>query len=89
VYEYAFFTPEMTFDYGKTTPVLYNNGTLLLPNESVYGVLVSPEKVADFKAHFIESKIEAIELFDMNPQLPESSAHKTRLARVLYKVTTN
>ncbi|MEP2934911.1 MAG: glycosyltransferase family 39 protein [Gilvibacter sp.] len=89
IYEYAFFTPEMTFDYGKPLPVLYQNNRLNLPEASTFGVLVSKEKEEAFNAHFKDATIQKIDAFDMNPQPSESSSHKTRLARTLYKITVS
>lgn len=89
IYEYAFFTPELTFDYGNPLPVLYQNEKLTLPKERLFGVLVSPEKKEAFLKHFKAANITEIEHFDMNPQPVSSRSHKTRLARTLYKVSLN
>lgn len=86
IYEFAFFTPELTFDYGKPLPVLYQDGQLTLPDEAQFGVLVSPEKEETFLQLFDKMQLTVVDRFDMNPQPASSSSHKTRLARILYRV---
>ena len=87
VYEYSYFTPEMIWDYGKPIPVILNFGTEHLPQEPIFGVLVSEDDVDNFKKKFEAYSVEKVQRYDMNPNAPGSRTHRPRLWRDLYVVS--
>ena len=88
VYELTYFTPELIWDYGDTIEVLApGDGTIRIPEESAFGVLVGEEDTALFHTTFENYAVEKITRFDMNAKGPGDRSHKTRLWRDLYLVT--
>ena len=86
VYEFGGFTPEMIWDYGKPIPGLLQDGVLVRPKDSVFGVLVSEDNLDGFKKRFKQDQIKLIERYDMNPQGPGQRTHRPRLWRDFFIV---
>lgn len=86
IYEFGGFTPEMVWDFGKPIPGLLKDGVLILPKDSVFGVMVSEDNLNRFKKEFSKSQIELIERYDMNPQGPGQRTHRPRLWRDFFIV---
>ncbi|MBX2828008.1 MAG: glycosyltransferase family 39 protein [Flavobacteriaceae bacterium] len=89
VYEYAGFTPELIWDYGKPIEVLKQEGIVKVPSESSFGLLVPEEHLNEFRNSFPDYSIEKVTRYDMNPKGPGERSHRPRLWRDLYKVTKN
>jgi 4-amino-4-deoxy-L-arabinose transferase-like glycosyltransferase len=87
VYEFTYFTPEMIWDYGSPIEVLAKNGTVTIPSEASFAVLVSKEDTAYFHATFKEYIIKKVIRYDMNPKGTDSPSHRPRLYRDLYLLT--
>lgn len=81
VYEFADFTPEMIWEYGKPIPIISRDGKEEFPEEDTFGMLVSEENLNRFKKQFANYHIELITRYDMNPQAPGHSTHRPRLWR--------
>jgi len=87
VFEYAYFTPELIWNYGEPIEVLSKDGEVRIPRAGRFGVLVAHEDQARFRNTFSDFYFEKVTRYDMNPKGEESSSHKTRLYRDLYLVT--
>ncbi len=86
VYELTYYTPELIWDYGQPIEVLAENGSIKIPFEEKFAVLVGQEDQEIFQKTFSRFLIEKITRYDMNPQGSDHSSHKTRLWRDLYLV---
>jgi len=86
VYEFTYFTPELIWDYGHTLEVLSKDGTIKIPLEKEFGVLISVEEKEQFLQTFKDFSVEKITVYDMNPQGVKHSSHKARMSRDLYLV---
>ncbi|GAB5400478.1 MAG: hypothetical protein Aureis2KO_20630 [Aureisphaera sp.] len=87
VYEYAGFTPELIWDYGKPIKVLKQDGTVEIPSEDSFGLLVAQEHLEEFKQSFPNHSFEKVTRYDMNPKGPGERSHRPRLWRDLYLIT--
>lgn len=88
LYEFAYFTPEIIWEYGGTIPVIFNqNKTTILPEEATFAVLVGLDDEANLKASFMGYTIEKIERYDINIQDPSSRGYNGRLWRDLFLVS--
>lgn len=87
VYEYAGFTPELIWDYGKPIEVLKQNNSFTVPDESSFGLLVPEEHLHKFEASFSGYSIEKVTRYDMNPKGPGQRSHRPRLWRDLFVLT--
>ncbi len=87
VYEYSFVTPELVWDYGGKLPVLQKEGSIKLPDETRFGVLVTEEERTSFELTFSHYTLRKVTRYDMNAKGKEDASHKTRLWRDLYLVT--
>ncbi|PQB03844.1 ArnT family glycosyltransferase [Aureitalea marina] len=86
VYEFGGFTPELIWAYGNPIPVLNKEGTIQIPEERTFGVLIAEENLPDFQNTFGDYQIEKVMRYDMNPKAPGESGHKPRLYRDLYLI---
>lgn len=89
VYEMTYFTPELIWAYGKPIEVLRKEGTVSIPEEDSFAVLVSRDDVELFKRTFKDYDTRLITRYDMNPKGEEDRSHKPRLYRDLYVVNSN
>ncbi len=87
VYEYAGFTPELIWDYGKPISVLKREGKVDIPTEDSFGLLVAEEHLKEFEAAFPNHKITKVVRYDMNPKGPGERSHRPRLWRDLFLLT--
>jgi 4-amino-4-deoxy-L-arabinose transferase-like glycosyltransferase len=87
VYEYDYFTPELIWSYQGTLPVIKNQGEFFWPEEDSFGVLVAEDHLEDFLEDFKDYNYAPAGFYDMNPQKKGESGYKTRLARMLFKVS--
>ncbi|MDC8006249.1 glycosyltransferase family 39 protein [Aureisphaera galaxeae] len=87
VYEYAGFTPELIWDYGKPIKVLKQDEKVTIPAETSFGLLVAEEHLKQFQQSFPNHSFEKITRYDMNPKGPGQRSHRPRLWRDLYLVT--
>jgi hypothetical protein len=89
VYEFAYFTPEIIWEYGSSIPVIFNqNQTILLPKEKTFAVLVGLNKEQELKETFKEYTIEKITRYDINPSKMSEKGYNGRLWRDLFLVST-
>ena len=89
VYEFAYFTPEIIWEYGSSIPVIFNqNQTILLPKEKIFAVLVGLNKEQELKEAFKEYTIEKITRYDINPSKMSEKGYNGRLWRDLFLVST-
>ncbi len=89
VYEFAYFTPEIIWEYGSSIPVIFNqNQTILLPKEKTFAVLVGLNKEQELKEAFKEYTIEKITRYDINPSKMSEKGYNGRLWRDLFLVST-
>lgn len=87
VYEYDFFTPELVWNYQGLLPVIKNEGSFNWPEEGEFAVLVAEDHLEDFIADFEdEYYYTPAGFYDMNFP-PKGRGYKTRLARMLFKVS--
>lgn len=87
VYEFGGFSPELIWDYGKAIPRLEKEGSIEIPSESSFGVLVAEADEGKFKKQFKGFSVEKVTRYDMNPQAPGHRTHRPRLWRDLYLVS--
>ena len=88
VYEFAYFTPEIIWEYGSSIPVIFNqNQTILLPKEKTFAVLVGLNKEQELKEAFKEYTIEKITRYDINPSKMSEKGYNGRLWRDLFLVS--
>ncbi len=86
VYNFAGFTPEMIWAYGKPIPSLTRNGKITIPDENKFGVLVSEESLQAFNKTFKNYNVTKITRYDMNPNAPGTRTHRPRLWKDLYVI---
>ncbi|WP_435579634.1 ArnT family glycosyltransferase [Gilvibacter sp.] len=87
VFEYDFFTPELIWDYQGIIPVIKNQGEFFWPEQDAFGVLVAEDHLEEFLEDFKDFNYAPAGFYDMNPQAKGESGYKTRLARMLFKVS--
>ena len=87
VYEFGGFSPELIWDYGKPIPRLEKDGSIEIPPEMQFGVLVAEADEGKFKKQFEGFSVEKVTRYDMNPQAPGHRTHRPRLWRDLYLVS--
>ena len=89
VYEFAYFTPEIIWEYGSSIPVIFNqNQTTTLPKEKTFGVLVGGDNQKKLKQAFKEYTIEKVARYDINPNKASHKSYNGRLWRDLFLVST-
>ncbi len=86
VYNFAGFTPEMIWAYGKPIPSLTRNEKITIPDETKFGVLVSEESLQAFNKTFKNYNVTKITRYDMNPNAPGTRTHRPRLWKDLYVI---
>lgn len=87
VYEFAEFSPELIWDFGRSTPVLYDGHDYSYPQESQFGLLVADKLEANVRSHFKDYQIEQIGYFDLNTRGKAQGGHNGRLYRDFYLIT--
>ncbi len=87
VYEYAFFTPELIWDYGEPIEVLTQNNELKIPSEDRFAILVGEDELPAFTKAFADYKVENVRRYDMNIRAEGHRAHRNRLFRDLFLIT--
>ena len=87
VYEFTYFTPELIWAYGDIIEVLQKEGTIKIPSETEFAILVSEEETEKFTNTFTGFSIEKVSRYDMNAKGKDDRSHKLRLYRDLYLVT--
>ncbi len=89
VYEFAYFTPEIIWEYGGSIPVIFKqNKTTTLPKEKTFAVLVGLNKQQELKEAFKEYTIEKVTRYDINPNNIAHKKYNGRLWRDLFLVST-
>src|SRR5690606_5199387 len=87
VYEFAEFSPELIWDFGRSTPVLYDGHEYRFPKESRFGLLAADKLEATVRSHFQDYQIEQIGYFDLNNRGKSQGGHNGRLYRDFYLIT--
>jgi hypothetical protein len=87
VYEYAYFTPELIWDYGEPIEVLMQNNELKIPSEDRFAILVGEDELTAFAKAFKDYNVEKVRRYDMNPRAEGQRTHRNRLFRDLFLVT--
>jgi 4-amino-4-deoxy-L-arabinose transferase-like glycosyltransferase len=87
VYEYAYFTPELIWDYGEPIEVLTQNNELKIPSEDRFAILVGEDELPAFAKVFKDYNVEKVRRYDMNPRAEGQRTHRNRLFRDLFLVT--
>lgn len=87
VYEFAEFSPELIWDFGRSTPVLYDGHEYRFPKESRFGLLAADKLEANVRSHFQDYQIEQIGYFDLNNRSKSQGGHNGRLYRDFYLIT--
>jgi 4-amino-4-deoxy-L-arabinose transferase-like glycosyltransferase len=88
VYEFAYFTPEIIWEYGSSIPVIYNqNQTTTLPDEKTFAVLVGGGDESNLKEAFKNYRIQKVSRYDININSPSHKKYNGRLWRDLFLVS--
>ena len=88
VYEFAYFTPEIIWEYGSSIPVIFNqNQTTTLPKEKTFAVLVGGDNQKKLIQAFKDYTIEKVARYDINPNKASHKKYNGRLWRDLFLVS--
>tara|TARA_B110000285_G_scaffold221884_1_gene275390 strand:- start:33 stop:1667 length:1635 start_codon:yes stop_codon:yes gene_type:complete len=88
VYEIAYTTPEIVWEYGSSIPVIFKkNYPAALPKEKTFAVLVGLNKQQELKEVFKEYTIEKVTRYDINPNNIAHKKYNGRLWRDLFLVS--
>ena len=88
VYEFAYSTPEIIWEYGSNIPVIFSqNQSTKLPKEKTFAVLVGLNKEQELKEAFKEYNIEKVTRYDINPNKASHKKYNGRLWRDLFLVS--
>ncbi|MDT0556751.1 ArnT family glycosyltransferase [Patiriisocius hiemis] len=87
-YDFAGFTPELIWNYGKPIPVLNTEEGITIPTEKSFVLLVTTDDTKRVINTFynLGYSLEKVDYIDMNPHPKESSSHKVRLYRNVFLV---
>ena len=88
VYEFAYFTPEIIWEYGSSIPVIFNqNQTTTLPKEKTFAVLVGGDNQKKLIQAFKDYTIKKVARYDINPNNASHKKYNGRLWRDLFLVS--
>lgn len=87
IYEYSYFTPEVTWSFGKPIKVLRDGEKVLFPKDNNFGILVEKESTAQFYDDYKGYAIKKISNYDINPIPSENKRYSRGLYRDFYIVT--
>jgi 4-amino-4-deoxy-L-arabinose transferase-like glycosyltransferase len=87
IYEYSYFTPEVTWSFGEPIKVLRDGEKVLFPKENNFGILVEKESTAQFYDDYKGYAIKKISDYDINPIPPGNERYSRGLYRDFYIVT--
>jgi 4-amino-4-deoxy-L-arabinose transferase-like glycosyltransferase len=89
VYEFAYFTPEIIWEYGSNIPVIFNqNQTTTLPEEETFAVLVGVDDESSLQEAFKNYSIQKVSRYDINIHDPSHKNYNGRLWRDLFLVSS-
>lgn len=85
-YEAGDFIPEIIWDYGKSIPSLSNNKSILMPKDSLFGLLISSEESKQLIQNFKSYSFRKYAVVDLNEISNKSKGYNTRLVKDYFVV---
>ncbi len=85
-YETGDFIPEIIWDYGKPIPTISNNKNIIMPKDSLFGLLVSPEDSGLIRQDFKTYLFTKYDVVDLNEISKKNKGYNTRLVKDYYVV---
>jgi 4-amino-4-deoxy-L-arabinose transferase-like glycosyltransferase len=85
-YEAGEYVPEIIWSYGKPIPEINSNNSIIMPGDSLFGLLAYPTQSRTFIPAYKNYSFTKIAVVDLNEISPESKGYNKRLVKDYYLV---
>ncbi len=88
-YEFKDFVPEIIWSYGNVIPGTNNDSIIIIPKESLFGLMISENEISSFKNKYNNFQFTKLATVDLNDLSKNQKGYNGRLVKDYYLVKEN